>query len=107
MAYPSLSAVAKAVAGSHTSGFLFFRLNGTGGPHGGGHLQRVHVDPGELAGQKRNEELLALEEALQKLAQKEARAAKLVELRYFAGLTLKEAAEVLGVSLGTTKKDWT
>jgi len=73
----------------------------------GGHLKRVHVDPDELASQQRNEELLALEEALTKLAEKDARAAKLVELRYFAGLTLEQAAEVLDVSLGTVKKDWT
>ena len=51
-------------------------------------------------------DVLALHEALEKLSQVNARQAKLVELRYFGGLTNREAAEVLGVSLGTVERDW-
>src|SRR5437588_86095 len=49
---------------------------------------------------------LALDEALTRLAAKDVRKAKLVELRYFAGLTLDEAAAVLGVSPATADRDW-
>ncbi len=72
----------------------------------GGQLKRVDLEVGEVCGLVRDEELLALNEALQKLAEKDARAAKLVELRYFGGLTMNQAADVLEVSLGTVKNDW-
>jgi RNA polymerase sigma factor (sigma-70 family) len=49
---------------------------------------------------------LALDEALQRLADKDPRKARLVELRYFIGLTTSEAAEVLGVSVATAERDW-
>lgn len=52
-------------------------------------------------------ELLALDEALNRLAADLPRAAQVVELRYFGGLTEEEAAEVLGISLSTIKRDWT
>ncbi|MCP4885121.1 MAG: sigma-70 family RNA polymerase sigma factor [Planctomycetaceae bacterium] len=52
------------------------------------------------------ETLLSLDEALTKLAQKDADLAKLVELRYFTGLTIEETAEILGVSSRTTKRNW-
>lgn len=51
-------------------------------------------------------DLLALHEALQLLAEFNERQAKLVELRYFGGLTNAEAAEVIGVSVGTVERDW-
>ncbi len=50
--------------------------------------------------------LLALDEALTKLAAVEPQAAKVVELRYFAGLTVDQAAQVLGISPRTTKRQW-
>ena len=52
------------------------------------------------------ETLLSLDEALTKLAQEDAGLAKLVELRYFTGLTIEETAEILGVSPRTTKRNW-
>ncbi|MDG2220959.1 MAG: ECF-type sigma factor [Rubripirellula sp.] len=52
------------------------------------------------------ETLLSLDEALTKLAQEDADLAKLVELRYFTGLTIEETAEILGVSSRTTKRNW-
>jgi len=51
-------------------------------------------------------DLLALDEALNRLAEKEAHLAKLVELRFFSGLDVVETARVLGVSESTVKRDW-
>ncbi len=51
-------------------------------------------------------DLLALDEALNRLAEKEAHLAKIVELRFFSGLDVVETAEVLGVSESTVKRDW-
>ena len=51
-------------------------------------------------------DLLALDEALNRLAAKEAHLAKVVELRFFSGLDVVETAEVLGVSESTVKRDW-
>ena len=70
----------------------------------GGGLQRQELDV--LAAPAPDEELLALEEALQKLAAADPLKAKLVELRYFAGLTGDEAAEVLGISPTTADRHW-
>lgn len=76
--------------------------------HGGG-LQRVDVNDSALgiAGPVgADDEMLAVHEALDRLASHDARKAELVKLRYFAGLTLAQAAEVLGVALPTAKRDW-
>lgn len=51
-------------------------------------------------------DLLALDEALTRLAEKEEQLAKIVELRFFSGLDVPETAEVLGVSESTVKRDW-
>lgn len=53
------------------------------------------------------EDLVALDEALTKLAAEDPDRARLVELRYFAGLTIEEAAETMGVSAATAKRYWT
>jgi RNA polymerase sigma factor (sigma-70 family) len=53
-----------------------------------------------------DEELLALDEALEQLAAKDPQKAQLVELRYFAGLTGEEAAQVLGISASTADRHW-
>jgi RNA polymerase sigma factor (TIGR02999 family) len=52
------------------------------------------------------EEIVAVDEALQLLAEHDPRAARLVELRYFAGLTIEEAAPLLEISTATAKRDW-
>jgi RNA polymerase sigma factor (TIGR02999 family) len=64
---------------------------------GGQHLRRT-LDEANLPGAEQPEELLALDEALEQLAGADAQAAELVKLRYFAGLTVKEAAEILDMS---------
>ena len=51
-------------------------------------------------------DLLALDEALNRLAEREAHLAKIVELRFFSGLDVAETAEVLSVSESTVKRDW-
>jgi RNA polymerase sigma factor (sigma-70 family) len=51
-------------------------------------------------------EVLALNDALESLSKIEARKSRVVELRYFGGLTVEEAAEVLGISPETAKRDW-
>ena len=73
----------------------------------GGEQQRVslaHVDG--WASPSRDEEILALDGALSNLATADPRAARVVELRFFAGLQEGEVAEVLGVSIITVKRDW-
>jgi len=59
-----------------------------------------------VAAPEPDEELLALDEALQKLAAQDPQKARLVELRYFAGLTGEQAAEVLGISPTTADRHW-
>lgn len=53
-----------------------------------------------------DDQLLALDEALERLAARDNRKADLVKLRYFAGLTIAEAAELLKISEPTAKRDW-
>ena len=71
--------------------------------HGGG-LQRQPLD--NIASPLPDEELLAVDEALRKLAEREPDKAQLVELRYFAGLTGQQAAQVLGISPTTADRHW-
>ena len=73
--------------------------------HGAG-LQRVNLDSVDFAMTTDNATLLELDEALRKLALESPDKAKLVELRFFAGLKLKEAAEALGISPATAKRHW-
>ena len=60
----------------------------------------------DVAASEDDPDLLLVSEALDRLTTHDARKAELVKLRYFAGLTLEEAAEVLGTSLRTAKRDW-
>jgi RNA polymerase sigma factor (TIGR02999 family) len=60
----------------------------------------------DVIGAERPEDVLALDEALSRLESVDPRASRVVELRYFIGLSEREAAEALGVSLSTLKRDW-
>ena len=72
----------------------------------GGGLQRLSLsEAAELAG-GRDVEVLDLDTALGRLADFDPRKAKMVELRYFGGLTIEEAAAVLGTSVATAERDW-
>lgn len=75
--------------------------------HGAG-AEHVDTDKTEIAAASgSDDELLAVNEALDSLAAHDARKAELVKLRYFVGLTNDEAATVLGISIPTAKRDWT
>jgi RNA polymerase sigma factor (TIGR02999 family) len=71
----------------------------------GGGSASVTLGP-EFAMPLRPERLLALDEALERLAAMDERQARIVECRFFAGLSVAETAEVLGVSTPTVKRDW-
>ena len=73
---------------------------------GGGAL-KVSLDEVALVTEARSQELLDLDEALQRLAEQDARKSQIVELRYFGGLTVEETAEYLKVSLRTVEREWT
>src|SRR5262245_34531008 len=75
----------------------------------GGGTKRVELDDMddiELVAESGADELLALDEALAELAAADPRRAELVRLRYFAGLTLEQAAELLGISRATADRHW-
>ena len=76
------------------------------GPESGGQLVRQELDLEHPAALDRSEELLALNDALDRLAMIEPRAAEVVKLRYFAGLTVADAAAALGISPRTADDDW-
>jgi RNA polymerase sigma factor (TIGR02999 family) len=73
--------------------------------HGGGR-RRQELHPDLACAPEPDEELLALDSALAKLAARDAVKARLVELRYFAGLTGDQAAEILGISPSTADRHW-
>ncbi|MCP4248852.1 MAG: sigma-70 family RNA polymerase sigma factor [bacterium] len=73
--------------------------------HGGGR-ERVELDDDCAAIEPPNDDVLAVDEAVRKLEANDARKGRIVNLRYFAGLTAKETAEVLGLSLGTIEHEW-
>ena len=72
----------------------------------GGDLQRSDLDPSCIAAPQVSDDLLALDEALDKLTACEPQVAELVKLRYFAGLTIPQAAKLLGISPRTADSWW-
>jgi len=72
----------------------------------GGDLERVDIDAVEVASPMPDEELLVLDEALDRLTAVDTRAAEMVKLCFFVGLTQEEAARELGVSLATAERIW-
>jgi RNA polymerase sigma factor (TIGR02999 family) len=73
--------------------------------HGGG-LERHDIDQLELPARELSDDLLALDEALTKLAEKDPLKADLVKLRHFVGMTIPEAAQALGISPSTADRYW-
>ncbi|MFN0130461.1 MAG: ECF-type sigma factor [Verrucomicrobiales bacterium] len=73
--------------------------------HGGG-AAHLDFDGIEIAAPEDSDELLAIHDALDRLAAHDARKAELVKLRYFAGLSFEECAALLGVSVPTAKRNW-
>ena len=72
----------------------------------GGGAMKVTLDEAALVTEERAEELLALDEALEKLAELDPRRFEIVEMRYFGGLTVEEIADVLKVHPNTVMRDW-
>lgn len=77
-----------------------------GGQKRGGQAQRVFFDEAFVVSPRPGKDLVALDDALQQLAATDARKSKVVELRFFAGLSVEETAEVLKVSTDTVMRDW-
>ena len=72
----------------------------------GGDRMRVEAMAGDLVTDGRSDDIVALDEALTELAETDATKAELVKLRYFAGLTIEQAAELLSISPATAKRHW-
>jgi len=77
------------------------------GPKAGGNHRRIEISQVEPAMAEPHWDYVELSEALDKLESRDPRAASLVKLRFFAGLTIEQAAQSLGVSAATAKNDWT
>ena len=73
---------------------------------GGGSVQ-ISLDEVALISPERSREILALDEALERLAAMDERKSRIIEMRYFAGMNIEEVAEVLNVSEVTVKREWT
>ena len=72
----------------------------------GGAAVRITLDEMNMAGIEPNRDLVALDDALNELAKVDERKGKVVELRFFGGLTVEETADVLNVSVETVMRDW-
>ncbi|MGA2256846.1 MAG: ECF-type sigma factor [Thermoguttaceae bacterium] len=72
----------------------------------GGHLRRLDLDKIEIAADTADDELLAVDEALARLAGDNKTCAELVKMRFFSGLSLEDAAAVLGISASTADRYW-
>jgi RNA polymerase sigma factor (TIGR02999 family) len=72
----------------------------------GGDRQRVSLDQASTIEDARSTDLVALDDALRALTERDPRKARVVEMRYFGGLTVDEVASVLGVSAVTVMRDW-
>jgi RNA polymerase sigma factor (TIGR02999 family) len=72
----------------------------------GGDLERIELDGEQLAVELPVDDLLAIDEALEQLEASDEQSARLVKLRYFAGLSVEDAAELLGISPRTAYRDW-
>jgi len=76
------------------------------GPARGGGRKKLPLDVVDLAREADPARILALEEAISRLEQQDADAARVLRLRFYAGLTLEEVSKAMGVSLRTTNRDW-
>ena len=73
----------------------------------GGGAQQVALDEALIVSKERAAEVVALDDALESLAEIDPRQSQIVEMRFFGGLTIEETAEVLAVSPGTVMREWT
>lgn len=73
----------------------------------GANAPRLALDAAAAIGQQTDVDVVALDQALQELSELDAQQGRIVELRFFAGLTIEDTSEVLGISPATVKRDWT
>jgi RNA polymerase sigma factor (TIGR02999 family) len=73
----------------------------------GGHAEKIELDEAALPPEERAANLVALDDALTELAVVDARKSRVVELRFFGGLTVEETAEAMGLNSATVRRDWT
>ncbi|MFN3189982.1 MAG: sigma-70 family RNA polymerase sigma factor [Aureliella sp.] len=76
-------------------------------PKHGGDLKRVDLEPTDAVRESPSEELLAINEALERFEEIDPEKSQLVKLRYFVGMTLIEAADAMGISRATASRHWT
>ena len=96
-----------AIAAHSMRQILIERARARGAAKRGGARPRVTLDEALVAGNDRSIDLLALDEALERLAALDPEQARLVELRFFGGLTVEETAEAMNISPATVKRHWT
>jgi RNA polymerase sigma-70 factor (ECF subfamily) len=72
----------------------------------GGGLKRVELEEGIAISKERSEEVLSLDEALSRLMELNPRQARVVELRYFGGLSVEQVGSILGIAPRSVKRDW-
>ncbi|MEO6239345.1 MAG: ECF-type sigma factor [Vicinamibacterales bacterium] len=96
-----------AIAAHSMRQILIERARARGAAKRGGARPRVTLDEALIGGEDRSIDLLALDEALERLAALDPEQARLVELRFFGGLTVEETAEAMGISPATVKRHWT
>ena len=85
---------------------LVDHARGKGRAKRGGGWQRIALDETLMVSSHNDADVLAVDEAIDRLAKLDPRQARIVELRFFGGLTVEEVAEVLGVSKRTVENDW-
>ena len=96
-----------AMMATHMRRILVDHARARNAQRGPGHAVRVTWHDESEAARDRTDDLVELDAALTRLAAVDARASRVVELRFFSGLKEQEAADVLGISLATLKRDWT
>jgi RNA polymerase sigma-70 factor, ECF subfamily len=95
-----------AIAAHSMRQILIERARARGAIKRGGAQPRVTLDEALVAGGEQSIDILALDHALEKLAALDAEQARLVELRFFGGLTVEETADEMGISPATVKRHW-
>ena len=96
-----------AIAAHSMRQILIERARARGARKRGGAQPRVTLDEGLVAGEAPSVDLVALNEALDRLEAMDPEQARLVELRYFGGLTIEETAEAMNISPASVKRHWT
>jgi RNA polymerase sigma factor (TIGR02999 family) len=95
-----------AVASKQMRRILIDHARSTSAQKRGGGAAKIDLDKVQVGAEGRSVDVLLLNQALEELERVEPRAARVVELRYFGGYTDQEAADVLGVSFATARRDW-